>query len=162
MRRLAGYGLLGAGLVIAATLAVAAYRADQASGRGSSTTSAGTAGESACSPAPCADLQGYTLWVSNLRVEGRVVTMQMLFRNASGSTHADPQDLQLLDSQQQRSGPIFDAAGCTHWSRTEFHNGAQLGPLTVCFRPATLAPPLTLRWSPDMGLFCCQADIRLP
>jgi hypothetical protein len=152
---------VGGGLLIAAALAVAAFRADQSLGRASPTGSAGT-GSSACSPTPCADLQGYTLWVSNVRLEGRVVSLQILFRNASHSTHADPQDIQLVDSQQQRSGPIFDAAGCSHWSRTEFHNGAELGPLTVCFRPATLGPPLILRWSPDMGLFCCQTDVGLP
>jgi hypothetical protein len=35
------------------------------------------------------------------------------------------------------------------------------GPLNVCFRAATAAPPMVLRWSPDLGLFCCKTDIKL-
>jgi hypothetical protein len=115
----------------------------------------------ACSPQPCLDVQDYTIWVSNVTVANGVVRMNVTFRNSSPSTHADPSDLKLVDANRQSSPSIQDASGCTHWSRTEFNNGATLGPLTVCFRPASTASPLTLRWTPDMGLVCCEADLKI-
>jgi hypothetical protein len=67
----------------------------------------------------------------------------------------------LIDSQHNPTPAIFDASGCTSWSRHEFSHGATYGPLTVCFRPAATAPHLVLRWSPDFGFVCCQTDIKL-
>jgi hypothetical protein len=87
--------------------------------------------------------------------------MQITFRNSSDSTHAAPADLELIDSQRHSSPASFDLPGCTQWSRHEFSHGATYGPLTVCFRAATTAPPLVLRWSPDFGFVCCQTDIKL-
>lgn len=115
----------------------------------------------ACSPQPCLDVQDYTMWVSNVAVTGGIVRMNVTFRNSSGATHADPSDLELLDASKQSSPAIQDAADCTHWSRTEFSNGAKLGPLTMCFRPASTSSPLTLHWSPDLGLICCTADLKI-
>jgi len=115
----------------------------------------------ACSPQPCLDLQDYTIWVSNVTVAEGIVRMNVTFRNSSASTHADPSDLQLVDANKQSSPAIQDAPGCSHWSRTEFNNGAKLGPLTVCFRPPSTASPLTLRWAPDMGFICCEADLKI-
>ncbi len=114
-----------------------------------------------CTPAPCANVRGYMLWVSNLKSEGDVVTMEVTFRNASQATHADPSDLELIDSARHSSHPDFSLPDCTQWSRHEFSNGATYGPLTLCFKVTTTSPPLTLRWSPDFGLFCCQRDIKL-
>jgi hypothetical protein len=114
-----------------------------------------------CTPAPCADLQGYTLWVTNLDAQSDRVTMQITFRNSSDSTHAAPEDLVLIDSRRQTSRPIFDAPSCTPWSRHEFNRGATYGPLVICFKVGTSAPPLVLRWSPDFGFLCCQTDIKL-
>ena len=114
-----------------------------------------------CTPAPCADLHGYTLWVTNLDVQSNLVTMRITFRNSSGSTHAAPEDLTLIDSRGQSSGPIFDAPSCTAWSRHEFSHGATYGPLVVCFRATSTTPPLVLRWSPDFGFVCCRTDIKI-
>jgi hypothetical protein len=115
----------------------------------------------ACSPQPCLDVQDYTVWVSDVTVADGVVRMNMTFHNSSPSTHADPSDLQLVDVNRQSSPSIQDASGCTHWSRTEFNNGAKLGPLTICFRRASVTSPLTLRWTPDMGLVCCEAEVKV-
>ena len=114
-----------------------------------------------CSPAPCADVQDYTLWVSNMKVEGDLVRMSVSFKNSSSSTHASPEDLRVIDSKQHSSGLVTDAAGCQTWSRHEFGNGATFGPTDICFGVTTADPPLVLRWSPDFGLLCCQADIKL-
>ena len=114
-----------------------------------------------CTPAPCADVQGYLLRVSNLKVDGDLVSMQVTFVNSSSATHASPDDLRLIDSKLHSSGLITDASGCQTWTRHEFGNGDTFGPTTVCFRVSTADPPLVLRWSPDFGLFCCQADIKL-
>jgi hypothetical protein len=42
-----------------------------------------------------------------------------------------------------------------------FNNGQVFRPLDICFRVSTAASPLTLRWSPDFGFFCCQTDIAI-
>ena len=114
-----------------------------------------------CSPTPCASVQGYKVWVSNFKIESGLVTMQLTFQNSSSSTHADPSDMQLLDAQETASSAVYDAPGCTHWPRTEFNNGAKFGPVPDCFRPRDLSGPVTMHWSPDMGLFCCDVEFNL-
>src|ERR1700694_727701 len=101
------------------------------------------------------------MWVSNVTVAEGLVRMNVTFRNSSPSTHADPSDLQLVDASNKPSRAIQYASGCSHWSRTECNNGDTLGPLTVCFRPPSTASPLTLRWAPDMGFICCEADLKI-
>jgi hypothetical protein len=115
----------------------------------------------ACSPQPCLNLQNFTLWVTDVTDQQGVLRMQVRFRNSSDASHASPEDLQLVDSTNQTAPSIQEAPGCTHWSRTEFNNGASYGPITVCFRPGSTKPPLTLRWSPDLGLICCRADLKI-
>ncbi|MDQ6876256.1 MAG: hypothetical protein M3082_00875 [Candidatus Dormibacteraeota bacterium] len=115
----------------------------------------------ACSPQPCLDLQDYTMWVSNVTEADGVLRMDVTFRNSSASTHADPSDLELVDANKDSLRAIQDAARCTHWTRTEFGKGAKLGPLTICFRPHSTASPLRLHWTPDMGLLCCEAELKI-
>jgi hypothetical protein len=149
--------LVGAGGTLVAILAVAAFIAlAQGVAPGGSVVKS-----LACSPQPCLDLQDYTIWVSNVTAADGILRMNVTFRNSSTATHASPEDLQLVDANKQSSPAIQDAPGCTHWSRTEFNNGAKLGPLTVCFRPASTASPLTVRWTPDMGFVCCEADLKI-
>jgi hypothetical protein len=158
-RRLLWYGVAAAGLLVVATVAIAAFLAMQVSFQSATTGSATPAVN--CSPAPCADIQDYTLWVSNLKVEGSLASMQVTFRNSSSATHASPEDLELIDAEKHSSGLVTDAPGCETWTRHEFNNGAVFGPLNLCFRVSTPAAPLVLRWSPDFGLFCCRTDIKL-
>jgi hypothetical protein len=153
------FGAVGLGLLIAAVAAIAAFMSMQASFQSPAASTPVPA--LACTPAPCASLQGYTLWVSNVTVTGDVVSMQLVFKNASDSTHASPEDLQLIDSKQQASGLVANSPGCTTWDRHVFNGGAQFGPVSVCFRATSTDPPLVLRWSPDFGLFCCQTEIKL-
>jgi hypothetical protein len=153
------FGAVGLGLLIAAVAAIAAFMSMQASFQSPAASSPVPA--LACTPAPCASLQGYTLWVSNLTVTGDLVSMQLVFKNASDSTHASPEDLQLIDSKQLASGLVVSSPGCTTWDRHVFNGGAQFGPVSVCFRATSTDPPLILRWSPDFGLFCCQTEIKL-
>jgi hypothetical protein len=152
--RLALFGAAGILLAILGTVAFIALAQGVAPG-GSVVKSL------ACSPKPCLDVQDYTMWVSDVTVADGIVRMNVTFRNSSAATHASPEDLQLVDANTQSSPAIQDPPGCTHWQRTEFNNGAKLGPLTICFRPASTASPLTLRWSPDLGLICCQADLKI-
>ena len=158
-RRLLGYGAAAAALLLVMVAAIAAFLAMQTPLQGPTAGAATPAVN--CSPAPCANVQGYTLWVSDLTIDGDLVTMQIRFKNSSSATHASPEDLQLVDSKQHASGLVTDATGCQTWSRHEFNNGAQFGPLKVCFRVGTAAQPQVLRWSPDLGLFCCQTNIKL-
>ena len=158
-RRLIGYGAIAAVILVAATVAVFAYQSLQVPYKAPAVSSPVPA--LGCTPAPCANLQGYTLWVTNLGVQGNLVTMQITFRNSSSSTHAAPEDLVLIDSQRHQSRAVFDAPVCTPWSRHEFDHGATYGPVVVCFRASTAEPPLILRWSPDFGFVCCRTDIKL-
>ncbi|HZK74901.1 MAG TPA: hypothetical protein VFD88_12965 [Clostridia bacterium] len=158
-RRLLRYGAVAAALLVVVAAAIAAFLAMQipfqAPGTGAATPAVN------CTPAPCANVQGYTLWVANLKRDGGLVSMQVTFKNSSNSTHSSPEDLQLVDSTKHTSGIVTDAPGCQTWSRHEFSNGATFGPMNVCFRVSTSLPPLVLRWSPDLGFFCCQTDITL-
>lgn len=158
-RRLFGLGAAAAALLLVLLIAIAAFLAMQVTFRNPAPNGAVPALN--CSPAPCADVQGYTLWVSNLKVDGNLVSMQVAFKNSSSATHASPEDLRLIDSRIDSSGLVTDAPGCQSWSRHQFGNGDTFGPTTVCFRVTTAEPPLVLRWSPDLGLLCCQTDIKL-
>ena len=158
-RRLLAYGALAAALLAVVAVAIAAFLATKVSFQGP--TVAVATPEVNCSPTPCANVVGYTLWVTKIKVDGDLVSMQITFKNSSDATHASPEDLQLIDSNLHASGLVANAPGCQTWSRHEFNNGALFGPLNVCFRVSTGAPPLVLRWSPDFGLICCRTDIRL-
>jgi hypothetical protein len=157
MRRLVTFGAVAIGLLVAAGVGVTAYRSLHAP----APASGGTLTPENCSPGPCADVQGFTLWLSDINVNGDLVTMQVKFRNSSPSTHASPEDLQLIDASRHTSGLVTDAAGCKTWTRKEFNNGATFGPIPVCFRISSAARPFVLRWSPDLGLFCCEKDINI-
>jgi hypothetical protein len=106
-------------------------------------------------------VQGYTLWLSDINVSGDLVSMQVKFQNSSPSTHASPEDLQLIDASRHASGLVTDAPGCNTWTRHEFANGATFGPISVCFRVSSASKPFVLKWSPDLGLFCCEKDINI-
>jgi hypothetical protein len=150
---------LSALLVVAAILAVIAFQ----SMRAPLETSLGIASPSTepCSPAPCRDVQGYTLWVSNVTVEGDLVRMQVRFKNSSDATHASPEDLSLIDGSHHTSKLVTDSSDCNTWSRHEFNNGATFGPIDVCFRVTNLTPPFTLRWTPDLGFICCETELTI-
>jgi hypothetical protein len=159
-RRWLAYGGVGVGLALAAVVAVIAFQSLQVPFANSIDT--GTpAAASGCSPTPCADVQGYSLHISNVQIAGNLVKMQVTFRNSSESTHASPEDLRLIDSSRHSSELITGPPGCSTWARHEFHNGEVFGPIYVCFQVGTTASPLTLEWSPDFGFFCCQTDIRI-
>lgn len=148
--------LFALGGVLVAIIGVAAFAA-MAQG----TPLSGAASPGSCTPQPCLNLQGFTMWVSNVSDSAGVVRMQVTFRNSSSATHAAPEDLHLVDSTKKSTPATQTPSGCTHWSRTEFNNGATYGPITVCFQPSRVSPPLTLDWTPDMGLFCCQGELRI-
>jgi|GEM_PF-1118787 len=152
-------GGVAAGLLVAAVLAVVAFQ----SMRAPLETSLGLASPStsACTPTPCLDVQGYTLWVSNVSVEGNLVRMRVMFKNSSDSTHASPEDLSLIDAGHHASPIVTDASDCNTWPRHVFDNGATFGPIDVCFRVTNTSPPFTLRWTPDFGFFCCDSSLTI-
>lgn len=149
--------LFGAGGLAVAVIGVAAFLS-----MGQSAVTGGSRpGSLPCSPRPCLDVQNFTLRVSNVTEADGLVRVDVTFQNSSDATHADPADLELVDAKNQSTRAVQDGPGCSRWSRTEFANGAKLGPLTICFRPASTSAPLTLRWSPDFGFFCCSADLKI-
>jgi len=158
-RLLVGAGVLG-GLFAAAVVAYAAFIALKSPVVPSSPNAASVTEN--CSPGPCANVQGYVLWVSNVQLANDVVHMTVKFQNSSSSTHASPEDLQLIDASRRASTPITDSTGCNTWTRHEFaKSGDTFGPVNICFRVTNATPPYILRWSPDEGAFCCETDIRI-
>lgn len=158
MRRLVTVGAAALGLLVAAVVGVTAYQSLHAPLPASSNTSLTP---ETCSPGPCADVQGFTLWLSDITVNGDLVSMQVKFENSSVSTHASPEDLQLIDASRHASGIVTDAPGCNTWTRYEFNNGATFGPINICFRVSSATRPFIMKWSPDLGLFCCEKDINI-
>jgi hypothetical protein len=148
-----------AGLIVAAVVAAGAYTALKTPLQASPNSN--LAPEN-CSPGPCTDLHGYTIWVSNVRLDNDVVRMTVKFQNSSPSTHASPEDLQLIDQSRRSSVLITDTSGCNTWTRHEFiQKGEIFGPVDICFRLTNTTPPFLLRWSPDEGAFCCERDLKL-
>jgi hypothetical protein len=158
IRRLVTLGAVAIGLVVAALVADVAYQSLHAP---APAAGGGALTPENCSPGPCADVQGFTLWLSDVNVNGDLVSMQIKFQNSSPSTHASPEDLQLIDASRHASGLVTDAPGCKTWTRHEFSNGATFGPISVCFRVSNPTRPFVLRWSPDLGLFCCEHDLQI-
>jgi len=158
IRRLFTFLAIGIGLTLAAVVGVTAYQALHAPLQASSGTPLVPEN---CSPGPCVQVQGFTLWLAEIKVDGDLVTMQVRFKNSSPATHASPEDLTLIDASRHVSALITDAPGCKTWTRHEFNNGAIFGPISICFRVFNLARPFIVRWTPDLGLFCCEKEIRL-
>lgn len=146
------------GLVVAALVAGAAYTALKAPLSGSRTNNLAPDN---CSPGPCENVAGYTLWISNVSVRNDVVRMTIKFQNSSVSTHASPEDLQLIDADRRASTPVSGVSGCSTWTRHDFDDGQTFGPINICFRVNNATPPFILHWSPDEGEFCCQRDITI-
>lgn len=147
------------GIVAASVVAHSAYGALK--NPPSSLPGAGSVSQT-CMPQPCANVDGYVLWVSNVHVDGAVVHMTVKFQNRSSSTHASPEDLQLIDASRHASTPAGDVTGCTTWTRHQFSKSGDIfGPIDICFHVTNPSPPFTLRWSPDEGAFCCETDIKI-
>jgi hypothetical protein len=157
-RRLLTDAAVFLGLVVAGIVALIAYESLQAPAPTASNTNLTPEN---CTPGPCGSVQGYTLWVTNVHVSGDQVSMLVKFQNSSSSTHASPEDLQLIDKSNHSSGLVTGGTQCNTWTRHDFNNGATFGPIAVCFRVLNTTPPFTLRWSPDLGLFCCETDITI-
>ena len=157
MRRLLTGGIVTAILIFAAAVGVTAYSALHAPVQLQNNNLT----PENCSPGPCADLQGYTIWISNVSLNATEVSMTVKFRNSSGATHAAPEDLQLIDASRHVSGPVTDSPGCAAFTRHDFNNGATYGPLNLCFTVTNTTRPFTLHWAPNIGLFCCETDIKI-
>lgn len=157
-RLFVGAGVIS-GLLAAAVISYAAFVALQSPLQSTNNASV----TEACAPGPCANLNGYTLWISNVHLVNDVVHMTVKFQNSSAATHASPEDLQLIDASRRSSTPVSEVAGCSTWARHEFtpRAGETFGPINVCFRVTNAKPPLILRWSPDEGEFCCEKDIPI-
>jgi len=146
------------GLLVAALIAGASYTALKSP---PSTSPSSNLNPDNCSPGPCTNLNGYTIWVSKVRVTNDIVHMTVKFQNSSVATHVAPDDLTLVDSGRHSGIPITGIAGCKSFARTNFNNGATFGPVDICFRVSNATPPFILHWTPDLGTFCCERDITI-
>ena len=156
-RALTALGVI-VGLLVAALIAGAAYTALKSP---ISSTPNSNLSPDNCSPGPCANLNGYTIWVSKVHVNNDIVHMTVKFQNSSVATHVAPEDLTLVDSGRHSGFPLAGVAGCKTFTRTDFNNGKTFGPVDICFRVANSTPPFILHWTPDLGTFCCERDITI-
>jgi hypothetical protein len=147
-----------AGLMVAALVAGAAYSALKAP---LSTTPNSNLNPDNCSPGPCANVKGFTIWISKVRVQNDIVRMTVKFQNSSVATHVASEDLQLIDAGRRTSTPISNVTGCNTFTRHEFSGGAVYGPIDICFRVGNATPPFIFHWTPDLGTFCCDQDITI-
>ena len=154
-RVLIGLVVLGA-LIVAAFMGLLSYRALHAP---PPTTDSGLTQD--CAPGPCANVQGFTLWVSDITVTGDLVRMTVKFQNSSSATHVSPDDITLIDLSRHVAGLATDATGCSSFTRHDFKNGAVYGPLHICFHVTNETRPFDLHWSPALGTFCCEKDIKI-
>src|SRR5204863_3048322 len=106
-----------------------------------------------CSPGPCVNLSGYTLWISNVRVQNDIVRMTVKFQNSSVATYASPDDLQLIDAGRRTSIPITGVTGCNTFARHEFSGGKVSATINVCFRASTARPACILHSTPRPRTF---------
>src|SRR5256886_16038645 len=86
--------------------------------------------------------------------------MTVRFQNSSTSTHASPEDLQLVDAGRRASGLVTDAPNCAPVTRHVFNPGAFFRPVDICFRLSNSTPPFLLHWTPHRGAFCFQGDLK--
>ena len=156
--RILRFAAIGGGLVVVLGVAVAAFVSLKVPFDTNPSVEPSTG---ACDPQPCANVRGYIVWVSDLKMQNGVVIVMLRFTNSSASTHAAPEDFTLVDSQKNDHSAVFFAPDCNQWPRTEFNNGASYGPVPECFRLSSTSPPLDLRWTPDFGPFCCETLIKL-
>ena len=159
IRRFLLVGAVVGGLIVAVVIGTAAYQALRAPVH--VTEGGGNLTPENCSPGPCVELKGFTLWISDIKFESDLVRMTVKFRNSSSATHASPEDLQLIDASRHASIPVTDVAGCKTWTRHEFRNGATFGPIDVCFHVTNTTRPYVLHWNPDIGPFCCEASLKI-
>jgi hypothetical protein len=158
-RRILTWLAVFGGLIAASLIAGGAYMALKAP---LSTQPNSSLQPETCTPGPCATVNGYTIWISNVRVQNDIVRMSVKFQNSSVATHAAPEDLTLIDGSRRSSIPIADAvASCKTFTRHEFSGGAVFGPVDLCFRVTNPNPPFTLQWTPDLGAFCCEKEITI-
>jgi hypothetical protein len=158
IRRFLVAGAVVAGLVVAAIVGATAYQAWKTPVQ---VTNNGNLTPENCSPGPCVELKGFTLWVSDVKFEGDLVRMTVKFRNSSSATHASPEDLTLIDASRHASIPVTDVQDCKSWTRHDFRNGATYGPLDICFRVSNTTRPFILHWTPDLGPFCCETSLKI-
>jgi hypothetical protein len=158
IRRFLLVGAIVVGLIVAAFVGVSAYQALHSPLPASSNSD--LAPEN-CSPGPCVDMQGLTLWISDIKVEGDLVSMQVKFHNSIGTRHASPGDLQLIDASRHQSVPLTNSPGCETWMGHDLGKGASFGPVSICYRVFTVTRPFILHWTPDLGPFCCETNIRI-
>ena len=151
------------GLVVAATIgSLIALQIEARTQNSGATGRASSTPTPACAPQPCADALGYVTYVREIDVSGPIVRVQVAFTvRGQDRMHAEPIDFRLIDADQERLRPIFDASGCPPWPRTDIPDGTGYGPVTVCFRPASTRPPLILSWEPDLGFFSTNFPIRI-
>lgn len=158
IRRFLLVGAIVVGLIVAAFVGVSAYQALHTPLPAASNSDLTPEN---CSPGPCVDVQSFTLWISDVNVDGDLVSMRVKFRNSSAATHASPEDLQLIDASRHQSMPVTNSPGCATWTRHEFSEGATFGPVNICYRVSNVTRPFILHWTPDLGPFCCETNIRI-
>lgn len=150
-----------AGLLLFLIVLGAVGARNQNVGRGGSSSAGGT-GAAACSPAPCANHNGYSVTVDSLNTDSPVgtfakpdagnnfITMNVTFHNGTTTYQSvNLAEFKLTDASGIKHYPVVltDAPGCGGWVPVQIPAGGSYGPKPLCFQ-GTVNGDLTLDWSP--------------
>jgi hypothetical protein len=119
-----------------------------------------------CSPTPCADRGGLTMYVTNVNTNGgdagngfRWAKITLRWHDTSGENTVGDVGFTLRDGtstvheseSSEDGGPPKGCGAFEDATRTTLAPGASWGPLTLCFRIGGPSQPLTLGWFDDCG-----------
>src|SRR5258708_39794674 len=103
-KRLLRYVAIAAAVLVVGTIAVLAYRSLQVPYQ-APTAASPLPAAGGCTPAPCADLRGYTPWVRNLAVTTHLLPMQIKFPKPLTFTPATPAHFMPIYSHDHHPAP---------------------------------------------------------
>jgi len=110
-----------------------------------------------CSPQPCANADGWNVYVSDLNKNAQssippeagnvFVTMSVSFKNdTSQEQHANPTEFVLKDSTGVKHALTYTPA-CPTWEPVNLTKGASFGPRCVAFQAKAGDDALVLTWT---------------
>jgi hypothetical protein len=114
----------------------------------------------ACSPQPCANANGWNVYVSDVNKNAQsatapeagntYVTLNVRFKNdTADEQHANPTEFVLRDSTGVKHSETWlgGAAGCDSWEPVNLTKGATFGPRCIAFQAKVGDNALVLTWT---------------
>jgi hypothetical protein len=117
----------------------------------------GTQKSGACSPQPCANADGWNVYISDLNKNAQsaitpaagntYVTMNVRFRNDTNQEqHANPTEFVLKDSTGVKHSLSY-TSNCPSWDPVNLTKGASFGPRCIAFQAKAGDNALVVTWT---------------